>query len=643
MMQKHTFTIKDEFYLDGHPFQIISGGIHYFRMVPQYWRDRLHKLKLLGCNTVETYVPWNLHEPKKGVYDFTGRCDLERFLQLIQESGLYAIVRPSPYICAEWEFGGLPGWLMAEDKMHVRTAADPYISHVSEYYKELMRHLVPYQITNGGPIIMMQIENEYGYYSDDASYPECLKNLMTANGVNVPLVTSDGPWGDALACGSMKGILPTANFGSQTDVQFPVLQKYTNGGPLMCMEFWVGWFDAWGDKEHHTTKIERQLKDLSDILQQGSVNIYMFCGGTNFGFMNGSNYYDHLMPDVTSYDYDALLTEDGRITPKYLAFQKVIQKYTGKKDSGLVEAGQVMGESQLREGTQVIEQSQLRKRTQGMEQSQLGEGTQMMEQCSLIGVTQLIERKAYGTLPCVNKVSLWNTLSSLALPVRMKHPACMEKMGQSYGYHLYRTTLNKESKLEKVQMFKANDRASIFLDQKPVVTLYDKELLSEYQLTESVDCHNAVMDILVENMGRVNFGSRMDEQRKGIDGCVTVNGHQHTNWEQYVLEFEHLDQLDFGAGYVSGQPAFYEFVLNIHESDYDTEYPPDTFLELDGWGKGCVVVNGFCLGRFWEAGPQKRLYLPGPVLRQGRNQIIVFETEGKAGASISLWEEPDLG
>ena len=282
------FEIKDTFYLDGNPFQIISGAIHYFRTVPQYWRDRLEKLKAMGANTVETYIPWNMHEPKKGEFHFDGLLDIKSFVLLAQELGLYVILRPSPYICAEWEFGGLPGWLLKEDGMRLRGCYEPFLKHIRDYYDVLFPVITPLQIDQGGPVILMQVENEYGYYGDDTAYLETMKGYMVERGVTVPLVTSDGPMDESLSCGRLPGVLPTGNFGSRTKERFEVLKKYTDGGPLMCTEFWVGWFDHWGNGGHMRGNLEESVQDLDDMLDMGHVNIYMFEGGTNFGFMNGS-------------------------------------------------------------------------------------------------------------------------------------------------------------------------------------------------------------------------------------------------------------------------------------------------------------------------------------------------------------------
>ena len=578
------FEIKDNFYLNGEPFQVISGSIHYFRVVPEYWRDRLEKLKAMGCNTVETYIPWNMHEPNKGEFHFEGILDVEKFVRTAQELGLYVIIRPSPYICAEWEFGGLPAWLLKEDGMRLRAVYEPFLKHIREYYEVLMPKLIPLQITQGGPVIMMQVENEYGYYGDDTRYMEIMRDIMVEAGVEVPLISSDGPFDESLSCGKVDGVQVMGNFGSRTKERFEVLSRYNDGGPLMCAEFWVGWFDHWGNGGHMTGNLEESVKDLDKMLELGHVNIYMFEGGTNFGFMNGSNYYDELTPDVTSYDYDALLTEDGQITEKYRRYRDVIAKY--------------------REIPEVT-------------------------------FTTEIKRKAYGTLPVKEKVSLFSVLDDLSAPVESSFPQSMEKLGQNYGYILYHSTLDTEEKLEKLRLWEANDRANIFVDQKPVTTLYDLELLKEKELDVTFE-RGADFDILMENMGRVNFGPRMEHQRKGIGQCVQVNGHMHNHWKQYTLPLDNIEKVDFSKEYKEGLPGFYRFTVDIDET-------ADTFLDFEGWGKGCVFVNGFNIGRFWEIGPQKRLYIPAPLLKKGENEIIVFETEGKTRDTIVLKDEPDIG
>ena len=469
--------------------------------------------------------------------------------------------------------------------MGLKSCYEAFLKHIREYYDVLFPIITPLQIDQGGPVILMQVENEYGYYGDDTAYLETMRGYMAERGVTVPLVTSDGPMDESLSCGHLPGALPTGNFGSRTKERFQVLQKYTEGGPLMCTEFWVGWFDHWGNGGHMRGNLEESVQDLDDMLELGHVNIYMFEGGTNFGFMNGSNYYDELTPDVTSYDYDAVLSEDGRITEKYRRYREVVAKHAPVPE---------------------------------------------------VELSTDIRRKAYGKLACEAKVGLFESLSDLSAPVKNTFPICMEKLDQNYGYILYRTSLEREQNVEKLRLWGANDRANIFVEGKPVATLYDRELLNEIEVKAEFESRPARMDILVENMGRVNFGPRMESQRKGISGCVQLNGHMHYNWEMYTLPLDNVSKLDFTKGYEEGLPAFYRFT-------FEAEEQCDTWLDFAGWGKGCAFLNGFNLGRYWEIGPQKRLYIPGPLVKKGKNEIILFETDGKAPGEITLTDEPDIG
>lgn len=589
--KRHTFEIKDEFYLDGKPFQIISGGIHYFRVLPEYWEDRLRKLKALGCNTVETYVPWNMHEPKKGEFDFVGErwhgmLDLKRFVETAQKIGLWVILRPSPYICAEWDFGGFPAWLLSEGEMELRTSDERYLRHVRDYYQVLMPYLAPMQVTQGGPVLMMQVENEYGTFGNDRKYLELLRDMMREGGIDVPLFASDGPGADILSNTAVEGIFPTANFGSRAKVAYSCLKDFNGGGPCMCTEFWLGWFDAWRDGKHHTTDPDEAAKELKELLENGSVNLYMFEGGTNFGFMNGSNYGTHLTPDVTSYDYDAVLTEDGQLTEKYHKLKKVITEHIQKEPEA--------------------------------------------------EPTVPVERRAYGKIPVSQKVDLFHALPKLDAPIKTVAPRSMEQAGQGYGYMLYSTILDTSTELSNLRLYKAADRAIAFVDGKKALTAFDRELEEGHEVGPFYG-KNMKLDILVENMGRVNYGPMLNWQRKGIDGCVFINSRfsQH-NWKQYPLPMDNLEQLDYNAGYEEGIPAFYRF-------EFEAEEVGDTFLDFAGWGKGFVVVNGFQLGRFWEEGPQRRLYVPGALLHKGCNEIILFETEGKHSEEICLEAVPDLG
>jgi len=555
-------TITSDFLLDGKPFKLISGSIHYFRIMPEYWQDRLIKLKNLGCNTVETYIPWNFHEPKKGEFHFEGRYDFERFISLAEELGLYVIIRPSPYICAEWEWGGLPSWLMADPKMKVRSNYKGYLKEVEEYYKVIMPRLVPHQIDHGGKIILMQIENEYGYFGLSKKYLKTLAGMMRSMGITVPFVTSDGPWGGCMGRGSIKEALPTGNFGSKVEKQFSVMKKYTKNRPQVCMEFWCGWFDAWGE-EHHTSNLEQNKKDLADALRLGHLNFYMFEGGTNFGFMAGKNLKSK-EADITSYDYDAVLTEDGQITPKYEAFKKIIRDY--EKDFP-------------NEFTNIPE-------------------TPLSE----------IKRKAYGEISISESVSLWSTLEKIAEPVHSKTPLNMEneKIGQDYGYILYRFPVSENADISDITYKNARDHVTVFAE-------------------------NGKGTLFVENQGRENFGLKLNKQTKGIQkgGYIKYKGKKVKDFEIYSLDLceEQISKIDFSKDYSDG-PGFHKFILNIDECC-------DTFLDCTGWNKGVAFVNGFNIGRFWNVGPQTSLYIPAPLLRPGENEIIMFE-EKKPDTKIRL-------
>ena len=576
--------IRDNFYLNGEPFKIISGAFHYFRTVPEYWQDRIEKLVNMGCNTVETYIPWNFHEPEKGNFRFDGMHDIERFIHLAEKMGLYIIIRPSPYICSEWEFGGLPAWLLRDRNMRLRCSYEPYLNAVKEYYSVLIPKLVPHQCDRGGGVILVQLENEYGYYGNDTAYLEFLRDTLRELGVTVPFVTSDGPWSEPkFKSGMLNGALPTGNFGSGAEWQFGQMRKYIGENkPLMCMEFWNGWVDAWGE-EHHTTSPEKAASELDELLKRGSVNFYMFEGGTNFGFMSGRNG-GSKTGDVTSYDYDAPLTEDGQITEKYRLFKEVIAKYTDIHE---------------------------------------------------IPLTTEIRRRAYGRISCTGKTDLFSVLDKISVPVKSSYPLTMEDIGQDYGYILYRTKIRDIETVSEIRLEGAADRVQCYHNGEFVYTAFAENMWEKFEPQQKRT--SGIIDLLCENTGRENFGTGLENQRKGISGGVKINDHRHFGFEIYPLPLDErqIAALDFGIGYIENTPAFYRFELDIDE-------PCDTFLDTDGFGKGCAFVNGFNIGRFWEIGPQKRLYIPAPLLQIGKNTIVIFETEGKAADSIFLAGEHRL-
>ena len=582
------FEIGSSFYLDGQEFKILSGAIHYFRIQPEDWYHSLYNLKALGFNTVETYVPWNMHEPKKGQFDFQGILDIEKFLQIAQDLGLYAIVRPSPFICAEWEFGGMPAWLLTED-MRIRSSDASYLQAVADYYDELLPRLVPRLLDKGGNILMMQVENEYGSYGEDKAYLRAIRQMMLDRGLDCPLFTSDGPWRATLRAGTLieEDLFVTGNFGSKAGYNFAQMQEFFDEHgkkwPLMCMEFWDGWFNRW--KEPIIKRDPEELAQaVHEVMKQGSINLYMFHGGTNFGFMNGCSARGVTdLPQVTSYDYDALLDEQGNPTPKYFAVQKMMEAY-------------------------YPEYPQMKPLTK--------------------------ESFELRDIALSEKVSLFETLADLAQPVESLYPVKMEDLGQSYGYLLYRTEASWDADEEKIRVIDGRDRMQLFVDGKLMATQYQAEIGQDiFVAGEKKTTHR--IDVLMENMGRVNYGHKFlaDTQRKGIRTGVCKDLHFLLNWQQYPLSFENTENIDFSKGWQPEQPAFYAF-------DFEMKALKDTYLDLSGFGKGLAFVNGVNIGRFWNIGPTLSLYIPHSLLKEGHNRIIIFETEGEYEESINLVNQP---
>lgn len=582
------FEIKEEFYLNQQPFKILSGAIHYFRIQPDDWHHSLYNLKALGFNTVETYIPWNAHEPMKGQFDFEGILDVEKFLQTAQDLGLYVLLRSSPYICAEWEFGGLPAWLL-EENMRIRSSDPAYLAAVASYYDELLPRLVPHLLENGGSILMMQVENEYGSYGEDKEYLRAVRDMMLERGVTCPLFTSDGPWRGTLRAGTLieDDVFVTGNFGSKAKENFAQMQEFFDEHdkkwPLMCMEFWDGWFNRW--KEPTVTRDPEELAEaVHEVLQQGSINLYMFHGGTNFGFMNGCSARGNTdLPQVTSYDYEALLDEQGNPTPKYFAIQRMLKKY--------------YPEYPQREPL----------------------------------VKETFELK---NIPLNERVSLFETLEDIAQPIESLYPMKMEELGQNVGYLLYRTQAEWDADKERVRVIDGRDRMQLFVDGNFITTQYQTEIGEDIFISQQKRSIHR-LDILMENMGRVNYGHKLlaESQHKGIRTGVCKDLHFMLHWNQYPLEFENPEAIDFTKEWHEDQPAFYAF-------DVELKALKDTYLDLTHFGKGVVFVNGVNIGRFWDVGPTLSLYIPHGLLRIGNNRIIIFETEGKYSKFIDLVHKP---
>ncbi len=573
--------IKNQFVKDGKPIKLISGAVHYFRNMPDTWEDIFMKMKAMGCNCVETYCAWNMHEKVPGEYDFTGNLNIAKYIETAQKVGLMVIVRPGPYICAEWEFGGLPWWIQADEDMEIRCMNKKYIERFDLYLDKLCAEIKPYLTTNGGSVIMVQCENEYGYYGDDKEYLNYLKQGFIDRGIDVPLFTSDGTSKSDLLDGTIEGCLPTLNFGSRVEENFKAHDELFPDTPKMCMEMWNGWFDAWGDDKHHTTSAEDYAKVVDDMLTRGSLNMYMFIGGTNFGFTSGANHYERFAPDVTSYDYDAMLTECGDITPKYMAVREVIKKHIGEE---------------------------------------------------LPEIPANREKKAYGKFKLTESEGFFTALPELAIPIHSDVPRCMEKYGNGYGFIAYKTVLNRDYEDVALTFERIGDRAQIYINDNLVDILYINDRLETKISAKAGD----VLTVLCENMGRCNFGPKM-MFKKGIAGRCLLDKRIHFNWDVYTLPMNNLDKLSFDGKPFNEKSAFYRGYFNI-------ENPKDTFLKLPNFTKGFVVINGFNLGRYWEIGPQQTLYVPASVLKDGDNEIIVFESDGlKGDAEIEFVDTPILG
>jgi beta-galactosidase len=478
----------DGFYFAGQPFRLIGGAMHYFRIPRACWRDRLLKLKALGCNTVETYVAWNAHEPYPGQFEFGEMLDIVAFCRIAEEVGLHVIVRPGPYICAEWDFGGLPGWLMADADMRIRCSYPAYLKHVDRWFEQLLPRLVPLLATHGGPIIAMQFENEYGYFGNDVAYLTHLRDKMKSLGVDVPLFSSDGTYQRlTIATGGLEGHLRTANFGSDAPARLAVLREFQPDGPAVCMEFWVGWFDTWGDARHHTRSAQDTAASLDQLLGTGAgANIYMFHGGTNFGFSAGGNLSEQYNPYVTSYDYDALLDECGDITSKYESCREVLHRHLGSTPA-----------------------------PHGFAPSNKG---------------------AFGDVT-LRPVGTLSSLVDAVDPVRSAVPMSFEQLGHSNGYVLYRTTLSAIYRGERLVIRGMHDWCNIFVDGKSIATWYRNDPMPETKLDFAGD--SGRLEILVHNLGRSNFGFRAME-RKGITEGVFVGPRRLDEralfgWENFAL------------------------------------------------------------------------------------------------------------
>ena len=579
--QNQTFSIQGEnFMLDGKPILLRSGEMHYPRVPREHWRDRFKKAKALGLNTITTYVFWNLHEKSPGKFDFTGNLDIAEYAKIAKEEGLLLIVRPGPYICTEWDFGGIPSWLLREKDMQVRTKDKRFLAANEIYMKEVAKRLIPHQINNGGNIIMVQVENEYGSFGDDHEYMKAVKESIVNAGFTVTLFTSDGPGENLLKGGTLPDVASVINFGSGDDPakQFESFAKFRTGVPKMVGEYWVGWFDHWGEK-HHTVPADVVAKGVDYYLKNNiSFNLYMFHGGWSFGYMAGANYSRNspYQPDISDYDYDSPLDAGGRPTPKYFAIRDVMQK--NLRDEKLPD---------VIENTKFIEIPSF----------------ELKESASLFDAAKLVK------------------------PVSSENPLAMESLGQNHGFVLYRKQLDADAK-GKLEFKEQRDYSHIFVNQKFVGKL-DRRLKEQSLSAEAKK--GDTLDVLVENVGRINFGKDFIYDRKGITEKVFFNNQELKNWQMFSLPFDDLSKLKFSTKFATNS-VFFRGSFNLTQVG-------DTFLDMRNWGKGHVWVNGHHLGRYWQIGPQQSLYLPAGWLKKGKNSIIVLDLENKGNRSVKSGKE----
>ncbi|XP_073339077.1 beta-galactosidase-1-like protein 2 [Pagrus major] len=583
---------SSQFTLERKPFRILGGSIHYFRVPRAYWEDRLLKMKACGLNTLTTYVPWNLHEPERGVFNFEDELDLEAYLRLAASLGLWVILRPGPYICSEWDLGGLPSWLLRDPKMKLRTTYPGFTEAVNSFFNQLIKKVVPQQYSKGGPIIAVQVENEYGSYAQDEGYMAFIKEALLSRGVTELLLTSDNK--DGLKLGGVKGVLETINFQKLNQNEIKHLDGIQPQMPKMVMEYWTGWFDLWGEL-HHVFAAEDMVAVVTEVLKLDmSINLYMFHGGTNFGFMNGATAVGVTLPKpmVTSYDYDAPLSEAGDYTTKYHLLRNLFSLY----------------------------------HTQPLPEP-----------------PSVRERRAYQPVVVQQHLSLWDSLHFADKPLKSERPVNMENLpvnnnnGQSYGYTLYETTITSGGYLNSKNSVR--DRALVFVDKHFIGVLDYKT--QELSLPDGKG--KRTLSLLVENCGRVNYGKTLDEQRKGLVGDIELNKHVLRDFIIHSLSMKpgFVNRLEGSRHWTSMRqrpsfPGYFRATL------YLNSFPKDTFIKLPGWSKGVVFINGKNLGRYWSIGPQQTLYVPGPWLHRGDNQVIVFE-EQETDGKIQFTSSPDYG
>lgn len=569
-----------KFTMRGKPFQILSGEVEYARIPRSDWHDRLRKVRAMGLNTITVYVFWDLHEPKPGTYDFSGQNDVAEFLREAQQEGLYVVLRPGPYVCAEWDLGGYPAWLLKDHTMVLRSSQESYLRPVRAWMKRLGAELAPLQASRGGPIIAVQVENEYGSFSvpdDGGEYLRKVKQIVLDAGFGESLLyTADG--GDEMAKGSLPGVFAAVDYGTgDAERSLDLLRKFRPEAPVYAAEYWDGWFDHWGEK-HQVTDAAKQQAEIRLVIEKGdSINLYMIHGGTSFGWMNGANSGGMgYQPDVSSYDYDAPIDEAGRPRPKYFALRAMIAEVTHQTPPPVPESAPMM---------------------------------------------------VLPALRLTDSRSMWQDLPE---GVRSESPLAMEDLDQAYGYILYRTKIPAGMpKGATLRIDGLHSYARVFVDGK-LAGVIDRRLgQSELRLTAN---QGQRLDLLVENSGRINFTTQIRGERAGILGDVTLGGQVLHGFESLPLPLNEPPAAGYSSKGCEG-PCFYRGELNVKKVG-------DTFLNTASLGKGAVWVNGHLLGRYWNVGPMGSLYLPGAWLQEGRNAITVMDLNGGKDVALSGDDHP---
>lgn len=557
-----------QFLLNGSPFVIRAGELHYSRIPKVYWDHRIKLCKAMGMNTICMYVFWNYHELQDGIFDFSGEKDIAEFVRLIQKNGMYCILRPGPYVCAEWDMGGLPWWLLKKDDLKVRSLSDEFfMQKVKRYLKEVGKRLAPLQIQNGGPIIMVQVENEYGTWGDDSHYMEVMRsNVREAGFDKVQLLRCD--WSSNFFRYKLDGAVNALNFGagSNIDNQFKKFIEMNPNSPLMCGEYWTGWFDQWG-RPHETRDVNSFIGSLKDMMDRKiSFSLYMAHGGTSYGQWAGANSPAYA-PTTSSYDYNAPIDEAGNPTDKFFAIRELLKNY--------LQQGEV-----------------------------------------LPGVPKNPEKTI--TVPTIVFHQAANLFENLPAPKKCENIKSMEYFNQGFGSILYRKTIQACNKSQQLIVTDIHDWARIFINGKPIGTLDRRK--AENSIEIPVLKSASQLDILVEGMGRVNYGEAIID-RKGITKQVTLDGNELKNWLVFNFPIDYQTQLKprFRTKEIDS-PAWYKSSFKLKETG-------TTYFNMSTWGKGLVWVNGHNLGRFWKIGPTQTLCVPGCFLKKGENEIIVFDLD----------------